>query len=115
MPKPLIGPTGSYLRHIPGNERDIAVVGVAVFLVLNKARKCKTAKIALGAVAPTPVRAIQAESMLPGNALTDELIEQVAAAAAEAASPISDVRGSADYRKEIIRVLTLRALKKAAA
>jgi CO/xanthine dehydrogenase FAD-binding subunit len=115
VPKPLVGSSGCYMRHIPRNEMDIAVVGVGSFLVLNKAKVCKSARIALGAVAPTPIRATQSESILIGNPLTDELMEQAAAAAAEAASPISDLRGSADYRKALVKVLTLRTLKKAAA
>jgi aerobic carbon-monoxide dehydrogenase medium subunit len=115
VPKPPAGSTGSYIRHTPRNEMDIAVVGVAAFLVLGKNKLCKAVKIALGAVAPTPVRVPEAEAILAGNIITEELLEKAAAAAAEAASPISDVRGSADYRKELVRVLTLRSLKKALA
>jgi len=103
---------GCYLRHIPRNEMDIAVAGVAGFLIFDKGRTCREARIALGAVAPTPVRAPQAEALLAGKILTDEIIEKAAEAAADTASPISDVRSSADYRREIVKVLTRRTLKK---
>jgi carbon-monoxide dehydrogenase medium subunit len=74
---------------------------------------CREAKIALGAVAPTPVRAPQAESILTGRALTEESIEEAAEQASKEAHPVSDVRGSATYRREVIKVLTKRTLKTA--
>jgi carbon-monoxide dehydrogenase medium subunit len=92
---------------------DIAVVGVASFLVASRERQCRDARVALGAVAPTPVVVLQAGALLAGKTLSDKLIEAVAETAAAAASPISDVRGSADYRREIIRVLVRRALQTA--
>lgn len=67
----------------------------------------------MGAVAPTPIRVPQAEAILAGRVLTDETIEEAAEKAAEAARPISDMRGSAEYRKELIKVLTRRTLKRA--
>jgi len=103
---------GSYLRHTPREEMDIAVAGVAVFLVLNpNSNKCQEARIALGAVAPIPVRVPQAEAILAGNILNKAVIEKAAEAAATAASPISDIRSSADYRRELVKVLTRRALE----
>jgi carbon-monoxide dehydrogenase medium subunit len=114
IPAPPPRSSGCYLRHTPRQEMDIAVVGVASFLVLaTKKNLCQEARIALGAVAPTPIRVPQAESMLAGRVLTEEAIEETAEKAAEAARPISDVRGSAEYRKEIVKVLTRRTLKKA--
>jgi carbon-monoxide dehydrogenase medium subunit len=93
---------------------DIAVVGVASFLTFSKQKNlCQEARIALGAVAPTPIRVPQAEAILTGRALSEEAIEKAAEKAAEAARPISDLRGSAEYRKEIVKVLTRRTLKKA--
>lgn len=101
----------SYLRHIPRNEMDIAVVGVASFLSFERDGVCREARIALGAVAPTPMRSARAESVLSGRPLTDETIEEAAYEASEDARPISDVRGSAPYRKEIVRVLTRRTIR----
>ena len=106
--------SGCYLRHTPRQDMDIAVVGVASFLVLaTKKNLCQEARIALGAVAPTPIRVPQAEAILAGRVLTEEAIEETAEKAAEAARPISDVRGSAEYRKEIVKVLARRTLKRA--
>jgi carbon-monoxide dehydrogenase medium subunit len=93
---------------------DIAVVGVASFLVFSEQKNlCQEARIALGAVAPTPIRVPQAETILTGRVLSEEAIEEAAEKAAEAARPISDMRGSTEYRKETVKVLTRRTLKKA--
>ena len=106
--------SGCYLRHTPRQDMDIAVVSVASFLVFSKQKNhCQEARIALGAVAPTPIRVPQAEAILTGRVLSEEGIEKAAEKAAEAARPISDLRGSAGYRKEIVKVLTRRTLKKA--
>jgi CO/xanthine dehydrogenase FAD-binding subunit len=100
----------SYLRFIPRNEMDIAVVGVGTFLQLGSGNTVEKARIALASVAPTPVRARAAEEVLEGNVLSDDLIETAAMAAVEAATPITDVRGSAEYRRELVKVLTRRTL-----
>jgi carbon-monoxide dehydrogenase medium subunit len=105
---------GSYLRHTPRRELDIAVVGVASQLTLADG-VCAKARIALAAVAPTPVRAEVAERALEGQRLTPQLIERAATLAVEAARPISDQRGSADFRRHLVRVLTRRTLTTALA
>jgi carbon-monoxide dehydrogenase medium subunit len=105
---------GSYLRHTPRRELDIAVVGVASQVTLTDGI-CTKARIALAAVAPTPVRATAAERALEGQRLTPSLIEQAATLAVEAARPISDQRGSADFRRHLVRVLTRRTLTSALA
>ena len=87
----------------------IAVVGVASRLDLQDGR-CVKARIVLGAVAPTPVRATEAEALLEGQALSPELLERAAEAAVGSARPISDQRGSADFRRHLVRVLTRRTL-----
>ncbi len=90
---------------------DIAVAGVASLLVLEPGtRTCTQARIALASVAPTPVRATAAEAVLEGQEVTDGLIRQAAERAVEACSPISGVRGTAEYRKELVKVLTRRTL-----
>jgi carbon-monoxide dehydrogenase medium subunit len=105
---------GNYRRHTPRRELDIAVVGVASQLTLSKG-VCAKARIALAAVAPTPVRATAAERLLEGHPVTPELIERAAGAAVEAAHPISDQRGSADFRRHLVQVLTRRTLTTALA
>ena len=105
---------GNYRRHTPRRELDIAVVGVASQLTLAKG-VCTKARIALAAVAPTPVRATAAERLLEGHPVTPELIERAARAAVEAARPISDQRGSADFRRHLVQILTRRTLTTALA
>lgn len=100
---------GHYLRHTPRRELDIAVVGVASQISVNDG-VCAKARIALASVAPTPVRALAAEHALVGQPVTAALIERVAEVAVEAARPISDQRGSAEFRRHLVRVLTRRTL-----
>jgi aerobic carbon-monoxide dehydrogenase medium subunit len=105
---------GAYLRHTPRRELDIAVVGVGSQVTLADG-KCTKARIALAAVAPTPVHATAAERALEGQALTPQKIEEAARLAVEAARPISDQRGSAEFRRHLVRVLTRRTLATALA
>ena len=80
-----------------GVKMDIAVVGVASLLALEPGtRRCTRARIALAAVAPTPVRATEAEGVLEGQEITEDLIRQAAERAVEACSPITDMRGSSE-------------------
>jgi carbon-monoxide dehydrogenase medium subunit len=112
VPTPPANSAGCYLRHTTREEMDISVVGVASYLELSPDKKVKTARITLAAVAPVPMRAHQAESILQGKAVTADAIEAAAVKAAAEASPITDMRGSAEYRREIVKVLTRRTLKK---
>ena len=105
---------GNYLRHTPRRELDIAVVGVASQLTLANG-VCSKARIALAAVAPVPLRARAAEQALEGKPVTAEAIERAAELAVGVAKPISDQRGSADYRRHLVRVLTRRTLRTALA
>jgi len=109
VPSPGPRSGGHYLRHTPRRELDIAVVGVASQLTLRDG-VCGKARIALASVAPTPVRAVAAEAALVGQAVTPALIERAAELAIDAARPISDQRGSADFRRHLVRVLTRRTL-----
>ena len=109
IPAPAAHSGGHYLRHTPRRELDIAVVGVASQVTLAGG-VCVSARIALAAVAPTPVRATAAEAALQGQPLTPEAIERAAALAVDAAKPIDDHRGSADFRRHLVRVLTRRTL-----
>lgn len=102
----------AYIKHSVRKAMDLAIVGVAAWIKLD-GNKCVDARIALGAVAVTPVRAPHAEKTLIGQEITDELLEKAGLAAMEDCRPISDVRASAEYRHDMIRVFTKRAVKKA--
>lgn len=93
-------------------SRDIALVNVAVRVMMSDGA-CEDARIVLGAVAPTPVRAKKAEMLLKGKTIDNSLIEEVAETASMEIKPISDIRTTADYRKEMSNVLVRRALKQA--
>jgi carbon-monoxide dehydrogenase medium subunit len=90
----------------------ITVTGIAV-TVTREGGKCSAARIALGAVGPTVFRAKEAEIILTDQALTDSLIDAAAHKAMEAATPIDDLRASADYRRQMVQVLTKRLLTEA--
>jgi CO/xanthine dehydrogenase FAD-binding subunit len=103
-----------YLRFIPRNEMDIAVVGVGASVTLdNKKLKIRSARIALGAVAPTPLFVEEVGTFLAGKEINTENIEEAAKIAQAAARPISDLRGTVEFRKHLSAVLTRRALEKA--
>lgn len=101
-----------YIKHTVRAAMELAIVGVATIVTLQGG-VCSEVKIALGAVAPTPIRATKAESLLRGKRWSHKLVKQAAETVAEEARPISDIRASAEYRKEMVRVLTERALKQA--
>jgi len=105
----------AYVRLEYRQAMEIAVVGAAALVAVDRRGTCKMARIALTAVAPTCVRAEGAEKLLDGKRLTDEVIEQAAAHAAGAAHPIDDVRASAEYRREMVAVMVARALRQAIA
>src|SRR5262249_53831236 len=101
----------AYLRFIPRNEMDIAVVGAGVSVVLDSARsRCTAARVALAAVAPTPLLVPEAGAALVNTAVDSAAIDKAAGLAKAAAKPISDMRGDADYRRHLVAVLVKRAL-----
>ncbi|MDX1414701.1 MAG: xanthine dehydrogenase family protein subunit M [Candidatus Promineifilaceae bacterium] len=100
----------AYIKHGRRKAMELATVGIGVTLTLRE-DICREIRIVLGAVAPTPIRAPEAEALLRGHALDDKRIAAAAAAAMEESRPISDVRSSARYRREMVRVQTGRAVK----
>jgi len=92
---------------------DFGIVAVASILYLENKGLCRQASIALGGVAPTPLRAGEAESLLAGRVITEELIKEAGVKAAQATDPESDYHASAEYRKDMARVFTQRSLKEA--
>ena len=110
FPKKVANTGDAYLRFIPRTEMDIAVVGSGVCLTLDDSGTCTAAKVALGAVAPTVILVPDAVSALVGTKVDEAAIEAAGAAATAAATPISDKRGTVEYRKKVAGVLTRRAL-----
>lgn len=100
----------AYLRFTPRREMDIAVAGAGVWLRLGADGTIADARVVLASVAPTPIRALSAEQKLTGEMPTRALLEDAGRLAAKDARPISDTRGSAEYRRTLVAVLTARAL-----
>ncbi len=99
----------AYLRFIPRTEMDIAVVGCGISLTLDASGTCTAARVSLGAVAPTVLLVEEAANALIGTKLDDAALAALAAACSAAANPISDKRGTAEYRVHVSGVLACRA------
>lgn len=104
--------TGVAYQKFSTIEAGIKIVGAAAMVSLDDGL-CKDAKIALSAVAPVPMRALEAEAILKGKPLDDKLIEQAAQAAAAEADPVTDMHATDEYRRELVKVLVKRAAKMA--
>ena len=111
VPKPKPGSSAVYIKHGRRNAMEIAQVGVACMIVNDD--KISEARIALGAVAPTPIRAVAAEKILVGSEGSDSVIAEAAKAARKSCKPITDVRTTAEYREEIVEVLIRRGINAA--
>lgn len=110
---PTLLPTerGTFLKLGLREAQAISLINVAVVLDFREDGTVSRARIALGAVAPTIVRAREAEAYLAGKTLTEEVIQEAAGLTAAAARPISDIRAGAEYRREMVRVYTTRSLR----
>lgn len=109
LPPPVDHASGCYIRFIPRYEMDIAVVGAGTWLELDGST-VRSARIALGAVAPTPLLAEEASQWLSGKPATIESFAQAGDMARKVARPISDMRGTAEYRTHLVGVLVKRSL-----
>jgi len=108
-PPPLSG--GNYIKLGHRKALEIAIVAVASWIVLDKPDGViKDAKIILSSVAPKAIHAVSAEKILIGEKPTNKLIEKAASVASNDCSPIDDIRGSAQYRRAMVEVLTKRTL-----
>jgi len=105
--------SGIYIKHSPRGPIDLAIVNITVLMTMEPDHKvCRDAKIVLGAVFPTPLRARMAENVLKGKRVDGALIDLAAQVASDEAHPRQgSIRGSFEYKKEMVRVLTGRAIK----
>ncbi len=113
LPPPDPKSKGCYLKFSPRKAMDLPIVGVGVLLRASKGT-FEDVKIALGAVAPTPMRARKAEKFLTGKPVKEEWVREAAEEAAREAKPITDMRASQEYRLGLIRELTYRAVMSSA-
>ena len=112
IPSPKQNSGAHYMRFIPRNEMDIAVVGVGTSVELSDdGSKFKDAQVSLASVAPTPLHVTSITDYLSGKEINDENIEKAGELAKDATKPISDMRGTAEYRQHLCTVLTKRSLK----
>ena len=103
---------GVYIKHAPREAMDLAIISVATLITLHEGM-CGEVKICLGTVGPTQIRATKAERILRGKPFSAELVREASEMASEEAQPRSSIRSSAEYRKEMVRILTARALNRA--
>jgi len=110
LPAPARKSGDAYLRFIPRTEMDIAVVGVGISMTLKKG-VIESARVALGAVAPTPLLVKEAAKAIIGTKLDDDALDALAAACSAACNPIDDKRGTIEYRQRVAGVLARRTAK----
>jgi carbon-monoxide dehydrogenase medium subunit len=113
IPLPLVNTTSKFIKLGKRKAMAVAVVSVAARLTLDEAGNISQARIALGSVAPTPIRAHRAEAALEGKSPSVDLFTEAGQIAKNESTPISDIRASGDYRKKMVAVLTRRALEAA--
>ncbi len=112
IPAPAAGSGGAYVK-LQRKVGDFAVVGVAAQVTIDAAGICTRAGIGLTNVGPTPLKVYPAEAFLQGKRLDQDSLKQAAQLAAEAARPEADLRGSIEYKRDMVQVLTTRALTRA--
>lgn len=112
IPFPPPNSVGVYFKESPRRAMDLAVVGVSCLMTPDPAgKKCLHCRIALGAVAPTPMRAKKAEMLLAGREVTEKEIAAAGEVASQETRPISDVRGSAEFRREMVKVFVKKGVR----
>ena len=115
VPEPAPGSRAAYLKYVTRSSEDRPCIGTAAFVDLDEQDRCRELRVVINAVAETPQEIAEAEALARGQRLTDELIREVAERYAEAIEPLADLRGSAWYRTQMIRVFVRRAIEAALA
>lgn len=114
VPLPLPRSAGVYIRHVPRKELDIAIAGVGVYVQLDESlQRITHARVCLSAVAPIPLRAVETEKTLVGGAPSEDLFQQAGDVAVRESRPITDQRGSAEFRRVLVKALTVKTLRQA--
>ena len=113
VPIPPAGGGGAYLKFLPRSADDYATVSAAAWLSLDSSGACDDVRVALGSVGSTAVHASAAEDIVRGQRPTAELLRRAGEAVADAVDPLDDLRGSAEYKREMATVFTRRALEQA--
>jgi CO/xanthine dehydrogenase FAD-binding subunit len=113
VPTQPLGSGSSYVKHAIRGNSDVAMVGVGARLSFDERGRVEQARLVLGAVAPTPIRSRRAEAALLGHVVDGDLLDAVSAIAAEDCSPITDVRATQRYRRQMVKVFARRALAEA--
>ncbi|MCB2077926.1 MAG: xanthine dehydrogenase family protein subunit M [Novosphingobium sp.] len=111
LPAQLAGGADAYLRSIPRTEMDIAVVGAGASIVLDESGTCTSARIAVGAVAPTVVLVEDAGAALVGGKLDEDALDRMADAVRAACNPIDDKRGTVEYRTAMAGIIARRVVE----
>jgi CO/xanthine dehydrogenase FAD-binding subunit len=114
LPRPSARTSDAYLRFIPRTEMDIAVASAGASITVDEDGICRDARLAIGAVAPTAIIVDAASDLLIGKSVTEETLAAVSEAASSASQPISDRRGTAEFRRHVVGVLAKRAVSIAA-
>lgn len=115
VPDPAPGSRAAYIKYVSRSSEDRPCVGVAAVIETNADGTCRELRLVAGAVSEVPQEVASVEAMAQGRALTDELVREIAEGYAAAIEPLSDLRGSDWYRKQMIRVFTRRAIQQALA
>ena len=115
IPPAPAGSGASYLKFLPRTADDYATVSAAAVITRSADGHCREARLVLGSVGLTPIRATAAEDLLRGQPLTDDTIRAAAATVPAAVDPLDDHRGSVDYKREMAQVFARRAIEQAAA
>ena len=103
----------AYLCRMLRQAMEIDIVNVGLWLLIDNDKRCRDIRIALGSVAPIPMRAREAEASLRGQTISEESIQRAGDVASGEVAPIDDIRGSAEYRRQMVKILVMRAIKEA--